>query len=155
MVEVGCCFNVSDWGLLIVALALITGNCVMKIHRKLNLRKTALSVTIFTIPVSKTDRLCGLVVSVEDYKHRGPGFYSRALLKIFLRELGLELGPLASWSDKLSSHLNKEVTVRFGKLKMQLWDSMCWTHVNPVPSGAVEKDCQRRLLSRPKVRQSL
>jgi hypothetical protein len=26
---------------------------------------------------------------------------------------------------KLSSYLNKEVTVRFGKLKMQLWDSMC------------------------------
>jgi hypothetical protein len=23
------------------------------------------------------DRLCGLVVSVEDYKHRGPGFDSR------------------------------------------------------------------------------
>jgi hypothetical protein len=36
------------------------------------------------------DRLCGLVVSVEDYKHRGPGFDSRALLRIFLRELGLE-----------------------------------------------------------------
>jgi hypothetical protein len=31
---------------------------------------------------------------------------------------------------------------------------MCWPHVNPVPSGAVGKDCQRRLLSRPKVRQS-
>jgi hypothetical protein len=28
-------------------------------------------------------------------------------------------------------------------------------HVNPVPSGAVGKDCQRQLLSRPKVRQSL
>jgi hypothetical protein len=26
-----------------------------------------------------------LVVSVEDYKHRGPGFDSRALLRIFLR----------------------------------------------------------------------
>jgi len=47
--------------------------------------------------------------------------------------------------------LNKEVTVRFGKLKMQLWDSMCWPHVNPVPSGAVGKDCQRRLLSRPRL----
>jgi hypothetical protein len=35
------------------------------------------------------DRLCGLVVSVADYKHRGPGFDSRALLRIFLRELGL------------------------------------------------------------------
>jgi hypothetical protein len=40
------------------------------------------------------DRLCGLVVSVEDYKHRGPGFDSR-LLSIFLRELGLERGPLS------------------------------------------------------------
>jgi hypothetical protein len=40
------------------------------------------------------DRLCGLVVSVENYKYRGPGFYSRALLRIFLRELGLERGPL-------------------------------------------------------------
>jgi hypothetical protein len=29
--------------------------------------------------------LCGLVVSVADYKHRGPGFDSRALLSIFLR----------------------------------------------------------------------
>jgi hypothetical protein len=28
-------------------------------------------------------RLCGLVVSVADYKHRGPGFDSRALLRIF------------------------------------------------------------------------
>jgi hypothetical protein len=44
---------------------------------------------------------------------------------------------------------------RFGELKMQLWDSMCWPHVNPAPSGAVGIDCQRRLLSRPKVRQSL
>jgi hypothetical protein len=42
----------------------------------------------------------------------------------------------ASWSDKLSSYLNKEVTIRFRKLKMQLWDSMCWPHVNTVPSGA-------------------
>jgi hypothetical protein len=38
---------------------------------------------------------CGLVVSVEDYKHRGPGFDSRALLRIFLRGLGLERGPLS------------------------------------------------------------
>jgi hypothetical protein len=30
------------------------------------------------------DRFCGLVVSVEDYKHRGPGFDSWALLRIFL-----------------------------------------------------------------------
>jgi hypothetical protein len=41
------------------------------------------------------DRLCGLVGSVEDYKHRGPGFDSRALLRIFLRELGLERDPLS------------------------------------------------------------
>jgi hypothetical protein len=41
------------------------------------------------------DRLCGLVASVENYKHRGPGFDSRALLRIFLRELGLERGPLS------------------------------------------------------------
>jgi hypothetical protein len=40
------------------------------------------------------DRLCGLVVSVADYKHRGPGF-DWALLRIFLRELGLEWGPLS------------------------------------------------------------
>jgi hypothetical protein len=46
--------------------------------------------------------------------------------------------------------LNKEVAVWFGKLKMQLWDSMCWPHVNPVPSGAVGKDYQQRLLSRPR-----
>jgi hypothetical protein len=41
------------------------------------------------------DRLCGLVVSVADYKHKGPGFDSRALLRIFLRELGLERSPLS------------------------------------------------------------
>jgi hypothetical protein len=33
---------------------------------------------------------------------------------------------------------------------LPLFDSMCWPHVNPVPSGAVRKDCQRRLLSRPR-----
>jgi hypothetical protein len=44
----------------------------------------------------KVGRLCGLVVSVADYKHRGPGFDSRALLRIFLRELGLERGHSAS-----------------------------------------------------------
>jgi hypothetical protein len=43
----------------------------------------------------KVDRLCGLVVSVEDHKHRGPGFDSRTLLRIFLRQLGLERGPLS------------------------------------------------------------
>jgi hypothetical protein len=48
-----------------------------------------------TFACGVSDRLCGLVVSVEDYKHRGPGFDSRALLRIFLRELGLERGPLS------------------------------------------------------------
>jgi hypothetical protein len=43
----------------------------------------------------RMDRLCGLVVSVGDYKHRGPGFDSRALVRIFLKELGLERGPLS------------------------------------------------------------
>jgi hypothetical protein len=41
------------------------------------------------------DCLCGLMVSVADYKHRGPGFDSRALFRIFVRELGLERGPLS------------------------------------------------------------
>jgi hypothetical protein len=44
---------------------------------------------------SCVDRLCGLVVSVADYKHRGSGFDFQALLRIFLRELGLERGPLS------------------------------------------------------------
>jgi hypothetical protein len=47
------------------------------------------------VVIARGDQLCGLVVSVEDYKHRGPGFDSRALLRIFLRELGLEWGPLS------------------------------------------------------------
>jgi hypothetical protein len=46
---------------------------------------------LFYIVVSTVDRLCGVVVSVKDYKHRGSGFDSRALL----RELGLERGPLS------------------------------------------------------------
>jgi hypothetical protein len=41
------------------------------------------------------DRLCGLVISVADYKHRGSGFDSRALLKILKKEFGLERGPLS------------------------------------------------------------
>jgi hypothetical protein len=36
-----------------------------------------------------------IMASIEDYKHRGPEFDSRALLRIFLRELGLERGPLS------------------------------------------------------------
>jgi hypothetical protein len=48
-------------------------------------------LSLFPSHLSHLDRLCGLVVSVADYKHRGPGFDSRALLRIFLRDLGLEL----------------------------------------------------------------
>jgi hypothetical protein len=50
---------------------------------------------IIIISIISFDRLCGLVVSFEDYKYRGPGFDSRALLRIFLRELGLERGSLS------------------------------------------------------------
>jgi hypothetical protein len=52
-------------------------------------------ITVFFNIRANSDRLCGLVVSVADYKHRGPGFDSRALLRIFLRKLGLERGPLS------------------------------------------------------------
>jgi hypothetical protein len=45
--------------------------------------------------IKKFIRCCTVVISVEDYKHRGPGFDSRALLTIFLRQLGLERGPLS------------------------------------------------------------
>jgi hypothetical protein len=41
------------------------------------------------------NKIVRLYFSVEDYKHRGPGFDSWALLRIFLRELGLERGPLS------------------------------------------------------------
>jgi hypothetical protein len=53
-----------------------------------------MAINIERVRICK-DRLCGLMVSVEDYKHRGPGFDSRALLRIFLRELGLERVPLS------------------------------------------------------------
>jgi hypothetical protein len=49
----------------------------------------------FQREVSFGDRFYSLVLSVEDYKHRGPGFDSRALFRIFLRELGLERGPVS------------------------------------------------------------
>jgi hypothetical protein len=45
----------------------------------------AASLVYLTKVCAINDRLCGLVVSVADYKHRGPGFDSRALLRIFLR----------------------------------------------------------------------
>jgi hypothetical protein len=50
---------------------------------------------LLEVSVRSAYSLCGLVVSVADYKDRGPGFDSRALLTIFLRELGLERGPLS------------------------------------------------------------
>jgi hypothetical protein len=57
---------------------------------------TSLLIRMFSVSTfNSSDRPCGLVVSVADYKHRGPGFDSRALLKIFLRELVLALGPLS------------------------------------------------------------
>jgi hypothetical protein len=52
-------------------------------------------VSVFKVVFSLRGRLCGLVVSVADYKHTGPGFDSRALLRIFLMDLGLERGPLS------------------------------------------------------------
>jgi hypothetical protein len=56
---------------------------------------TVLNFECFWKCLLLSDRLCGLVVGVEDYKHRGPGFDSLALLRIYLRELGLERGPLS------------------------------------------------------------
>jgi hypothetical protein len=50
-------------------------------------------LAVFLRTNSQCDRLCGLVVSVADYKHRGLGFDSRAPIRIFLRDLGLERGP--------------------------------------------------------------
>jgi hypothetical protein len=55
--------------------------CNASLHRQLKL------MCFFPVTAS--------VVSVEDYKHRGAGFDSRALLRIFLWELGLERGPLS------------------------------------------------------------
>jgi hypothetical protein len=51
--------------------------------------------TLLALVTKVPRKICGLVVSVEDFKHRGPGFDSRALLRSFLRELGLERGPLS------------------------------------------------------------
>jgi hypothetical protein len=41
------------------------------------------------------DRLCGLVVRVFDYRHRGPGFDSRALQQQQQKVVGLERGALS------------------------------------------------------------
>jgi hypothetical protein len=73
------------------------------VHVGFMLGKVALGQVLRCSPVSinppwlsiRCDRLCGLVASVADYKYRGPGFDSRALLRIFLRGLGLERGPLS------------------------------------------------------------
>jgi hypothetical protein len=59
------------------------------------IENAAVNIAALLLVIVLLDRLCGLVVSVKDYKHRGPGFDSRALLRIFLRELGLERGPLS------------------------------------------------------------
>jgi nucleoside permease NupC len=66
----------------------IAEGCRLQVSILISFLNTDLQTVIF-------DRLCGLVVGVADYKHRGPGFDSRALLRIFLRELGLERGPLS------------------------------------------------------------
>jgi hypothetical protein len=60
----------------------------------LNLHRCVVEL-LYLIVESNIDRLCGLVVSVAVYKHRGLGFDSRALLRIFLRKFGLERGPLS------------------------------------------------------------
>jgi hypothetical protein len=59
------------------------------------LREQETRIYYFVYSIMKLINLCGLVVSVADYRHRGPGFDSRALLRIFLSELGLERGPLS------------------------------------------------------------
>jgi hypothetical protein len=66
-----------------------------QVHPDNNLQRALYSEWLLFVKVTTiSDRLCGLVVSV-DYKHRGPVFDSRELLRIFLRELGLERGPLS------------------------------------------------------------
>jgi hypothetical protein len=101
----------------------------------------------WNVCVCLLDRLCG---PVQTTNTDVPGSIAGHSLGFFWGSWVWNGVHSASWSDKLSTYLNKEVTVRFEKLKMQLWDSMCWPHVNPVPSGAVGKDRQRRLLSRPR-----
>jgi hypothetical protein len=47
---------------------------------------------LHVVIIRNIQRICGLVVSIADYKHRGLGFDSRALLGIFLREFGSGTG---------------------------------------------------------------
>jgi hypothetical protein len=53
----------------------------------------------YALQLDETTDVAGLAVLlvIVRYinKHRGPGFDSRSLLRIFLRELGLERGPLS------------------------------------------------------------
>jgi hypothetical protein len=53
-----------------------------------------LNLLIFWRLFSDTDRLCGLVVRVPDYRSRGPGFDS-GCYQIFWEVVGLERGPLS------------------------------------------------------------
>jgi hypothetical protein len=61
------------------------------------------------------------VVSIEDYKHRGPRFDSRALLRIFLRELGLERGPLSIMEH---SNVQLNVAAEWSALLLHIWEVM-------------------------------
>jgi hypothetical protein len=54
-----------------------------------------INCTHLQILLGRSNQGTASVVRVADYKHRGPGFDSRALLSIFLRELGLERGSLS------------------------------------------------------------
>jgi hypothetical protein len=60
-----------------------------------DLRKSTKNLSQDIVSFCHDQCLCGLVVSVKDYKHRGPVFDSWALLRIFPREFGLERGPLS------------------------------------------------------------
>jgi hypothetical protein len=53
-----------------------------------------MSVFNLFIYLCTTDRLCGLVIRVSDYRSRGPGFDSRHY-QIFWEVVGLERGPLS------------------------------------------------------------
>ena len=51
-------------------------------------------VSLFAVSFTNVDRLCGLVVGVSGYRHRGPGFDPRRY-QIFWVVVGLERGPLS------------------------------------------------------------
>jgi hypothetical protein len=56
-----------------------------------------LFISVITLYMYYTDRLCGLVVRAPGYKSRGPGFDSRRY-QIFWEIVGLERGPLSLMS---------------------------------------------------------